>query len=112
MYRGSSALSSSASLSLRTATRRLPSKSVRYDFGGAKCADTARNCLSIRSVRGKRRLGGAAEEWETHIKLQEQPCRMLVALLENPGEVITREELRSRLWPGDTGEEQGQGEEQ
>ena len=36
------------------------------------------------------------------IKLQEQPCRLLVALLENPGEVITREELRSRLWPGDT----------
>jgi DNA-binding winged helix-turn-helix (wHTH) protein/predicted Zn-dependent protease len=36
------------------------------------------------------------------IKLQEQPCRLLIALLENPGEVITREELRSRLWPGDT----------
>ena len=36
------------------------------------------------------------------IKLQEQPCRLLVALLENPGEVIAREELRSRLWPGDT----------
>jgi DNA-binding winged helix-turn-helix (wHTH) protein/predicted Zn-dependent protease len=36
------------------------------------------------------------------IKLQEQPCRLLVALLENPGDVITREELRSRLWPGDT----------
>jgi hypothetical protein len=36
------------------------------------------------------------------IKLQEQPCRLLVALLENPGEVITREELRSRLWPRDT----------
>jgi DNA-binding winged helix-turn-helix (wHTH) protein len=36
------------------------------------------------------------------IKLQEQPCRLLVALLENPGEVISREELRSRLWPGDT----------
>ena len=36
------------------------------------------------------------------IKLQEQPCRLLVALLENPGEVISREELRSHLWPGDT----------
>ncbi|MBB5345398.1 winged helix-turn-helix domain-containing protein [Tunturibacter empetritectus] len=36
------------------------------------------------------------------IRLQEQPCRLLVALLENAGEVITREELRSRLWPGDT----------
>jgi DNA-binding winged helix-turn-helix (wHTH) protein/predicted Zn-dependent protease len=36
------------------------------------------------------------------IRLQEQPYRILVALLENPGEVISREELRSRLWPGDT----------
>ena len=36
------------------------------------------------------------------IKLQEQPCRLLIALLESPGEVISREELRSRLWEGDT----------
>ena len=36
------------------------------------------------------------------IRLQEQPYRLLVALLENPGEVVSREELRSRLWPGDT----------
>jgi eukaryotic-like serine/threonine-protein kinase len=36
------------------------------------------------------------------IRLQEQPYRLLVALLENPGEVISREELRSRLWPDDT----------
>jgi eukaryotic-like serine/threonine-protein kinase len=36
------------------------------------------------------------------IKLQEQPCRLLVALLENSGEVISREELRTRLWPDDT----------
>ena len=36
------------------------------------------------------------------IKLQEQPCRLLIALLENSGEVISREELRNRLWPQDT----------
>jgi DNA-binding winged helix-turn-helix (wHTH) protein/TolB-like protein len=36
------------------------------------------------------------------IKLQEQPYRLLVALLENPGKVISREELRSRLWLDDT----------
>jgi DNA-binding winged helix-turn-helix (wHTH) protein/Tol biopolymer transport system component len=36
------------------------------------------------------------------VKLQEQPYRLLVALLESPGEVISREELRSRLWPDDT----------
>jgi len=36
------------------------------------------------------------------IRLQELPHRLLVALLEKPGEVISREELRGRLWPDDT----------
>ena len=36
------------------------------------------------------------------IRLQELPCRLLVALLQNAGEVISREELRSRLWPDNT----------
>jgi len=36
------------------------------------------------------------------IKLQEQPFRLLLVLLENPGEAISREELRSRLWSDDT----------
>jgi TolB-like protein/DNA-binding winged helix-turn-helix (wHTH) protein/Flp pilus assembly protein TadD len=36
------------------------------------------------------------------IKLQEQPFQVLAALLEHPGKMITREELRSRLWPADT----------
>src|SRR5208282_5227458 len=36
------------------------------------------------------------------IKLQVQPFHILVMLLEQPGEVLTREELRNRLWPADT----------
>jgi eukaryotic-like serine/threonine-protein kinase len=36
------------------------------------------------------------------IRLQELPHRLLVVLLENAGEVISREELRRRLWPDDT----------
>jgi Tol biopolymer transport system component/DNA-binding winged helix-turn-helix (wHTH) protein len=36
------------------------------------------------------------------LKLQEQPFQVLCALLEHPGEVVTREDLRSRLWPVDT----------
>lgn len=35
-------------------------------------------------------------------RLQEQPFQVLTALLERPGEVLTREELKSRLWPADT----------
>jgi DNA-binding winged helix-turn-helix (wHTH) protein/tetratricopeptide (TPR) repeat protein len=36
------------------------------------------------------------------IKLQEQPFRILSLLLEHPGEVVTREELREKLWPAHT----------
>src|SRR6266536_1535908 len=35
------------------------------------------------------------------IRLQQQPLQVLALLLERPGEVVTREELRERLWPGD-----------
>src|SRR5437899_8227876 len=36
------------------------------------------------------------------LKLPEQPFQVLVVLLEKPGEIVTREELRNRLWPEDT----------
>ncbi len=35
------------------------------------------------------------------VRLQEQPFRILELLLERPGETVTREELRQRLWPAD-----------
>src|SRR5580704_12600237 len=36
------------------------------------------------------------------IRLQEQPFQVLTVLLETPGELVTREELRRRVWPEDT----------
>src|SRR6516165_5813425 len=36
------------------------------------------------------------------VRLQDQPFQVLAMLLERPGEVVTREELRARLWPSDT----------
>ena len=36
------------------------------------------------------------------IALREQSFQVLAALIERPGEIVTREELRKRLWPGDT----------
>jgi TolB-like protein/DNA-binding winged helix-turn-helix (wHTH) protein/Tfp pilus assembly protein PilF len=33
------------------------------------------------------------------LRLQEQPFQLLAMLLEKPGELVTREELSSRLWP-------------
>src|SRR6267378_2297086 len=45
---------------------------------------------------GELRKGG------TRINLQEQPFQVLSMLLERPGDVLTREELRQKLWPADT----------
>jgi Tol biopolymer transport system component/DNA-binding winged helix-turn-helix (wHTH) protein len=36
------------------------------------------------------------------IRVQDQPLKLLNALVERPGELITREELQRRLWPDDT----------
>jgi DNA-binding winged helix-turn-helix (wHTH) protein/TolB-like protein/Tfp pilus assembly protein PilF len=38
----------------------------------------------------------------SRIKLQDQPFQVLRLLLERPGEVITREEIRQKLWTADT----------
>jgi len=38
----------------------------------------------------------------SRIKLQGKVYQILLTLLEKPGEVVTREELRLRLWPADT----------
>src|SRR5580692_11722592 len=36
------------------------------------------------------------------IRVQQQPMKLLEILLEHPGEVVTREELRSRVWPDES----------
>jgi TolB-like protein/DNA-binding winged helix-turn-helix (wHTH) protein/Tfp pilus assembly protein PilF len=45
---------------------------------------------------------GELRKQGVRIKLQEQPFQALVALLQRPGEVLTREELQKQLWPTDT----------
>ena len=45
---------------------------------------------------GELRKGGV------RIKVQQQPLRLLEILLEHPGEVVTREELRTRIWPNES----------
>jgi DNA-binding winged helix-turn-helix (wHTH) protein len=47
-------------------------------------------------VTGELRKGGA------RVRLQEQPFQVLVMLLERPGELVTREEIRARLWGAET----------
>jgi len=45
---------------------------------------------------------GELRKQGVRIKLQDQPFQILAMLLEHPGHVVTREDLRSRLWPSDT----------
>lgn len=44
---------------------------------------------------------GVLRKYGVRIKLQEQLLQILTALLENPGSVVTRDDLRRRLWPDD-----------
>lgn len=50
-------------------------------------ADVARNTLTSGGVR---------------VKIQDQPFRVLLVLLERPSEIVPREELRQKLWPEGT----------
>ena len=45
---------------------------------------------------------GEVRKAGVRIRVQQQPLKLLEALLEHPGEVITREELRSRVWPNES----------
>src|SRR5258708_747805 len=45
---------------------------------------------------------GELHKHGVRLRLQEQPFQILVMLLENPGEVVTRDELRNKLWTSDT----------
>src|SRR6266478_5955429 len=45
---------------------------------------------------------GELRKQGVRIKLQDQPFHVLTALLRQPGEVVTRDELRAQIWPDDT----------
>jgi len=45
---------------------------------------------------------GELRKHGTRLKLGGQPIQILIHLLERPGELVTREQLRERLWPADT----------
>ena len=47
-------------------------------------------------------VSGELRKNGTLIRLQEQPFQILALLLERPGELVTRDDLRSKLWSADT----------
>src|SRR5260370_40225212 len=63
-----------------------PSSSGQVFRFGLFEADVVRNTLTRNGVR---------------VKIQDQPLRVLILLLEPPGEIVAREELRHTLWSAD-----------
>lgn len=47
-------------------------------------------------------VAGELRKSGVRVRLQEQPLQILMVLLGRPGEVVTRDDLRQKLWPGDT----------
>ena len=47
-------------------------------------------------------IAGELRKEGVRLKLQERPFEILTLLLEHPGQVVTREQFRQRLWPADT----------
>ena len=47
-------------------------------------------------------VAGELRKSGVRIRIQEQPFQVLALLLERPADVVTREELRQKLWPADT----------
>jgi cholera toxin transcriptional activator len=67
------------------------------DFQGNHSGRIARfGVFELDLAVGELRKNGAK------LRLQEQPFRVLALLLERAGDVVTREELRQKLWPADT----------
>lgn len=63
--------------------------------------DTARRVFCF-GVFEADEAGGELRKHGLRIKLHSQPFRILVMLLERPSELVTREEMRQRLWGEDT----------
>jgi DNA-binding winged helix-turn-helix (wHTH) protein len=70
-----------------TTAERLVLSSGRYIFFGPFRVDQQRQEVTRNGSR---------------LRLQGKVYQVLLALVEKPGEVVTREELRMRLWPADT----------
>src|SRR6201990_2568415 len=45
---------------------------------------------------------GEVRKAGVRVRVQQQPLKLLEVLLERPGEVVAREELRSRVWPNES----------
>jgi Tol biopolymer transport system component/DNA-binding winged helix-turn-helix (wHTH) protein len=74
---------------------------VGTDDLGIPVADIGKDTVRFGSFEADLRAGELRRNG-SKVRLQEQPFQILTMLLEDPGEIVTREDLRKRLWPADT----------
>ena len=68
----------------------------------AEEAKTPQGVFRFKAFELDLRSGELRRDGGRTVRLPEQPFRILILLLEHAGEVVTRDELRKRLWPNDT----------
>ena len=64
--------------------------------------NTSKGLVRFEAFELDLRAGELRKDGAKPVRLPEQPFRILTMLLEHPGEVVTREEIRKKLWPNDT----------
>ena len=65
-------------------------------------ANTSKGLARFEAFELDLRAGELRKDGAKPVRLPEQPFRILTMLLEHPGEVVSREEIRKKLWPNDT----------
>jgi len=77
----------------------------------SRCGGVTRAMSTPASPRPRYRFGlfeanpanGELRKNGVRVRLQDQPFRLLCLLLERAGEVVSKEELRDKIWHADTG---------
>jgi Tol biopolymer transport system component/DNA-binding winged helix-turn-helix (wHTH) protein len=67
-----------------------------------KVLDRSPRLVRFEGFQLDQRAGELRPDAGKTLRLSEQPFRILIMLLEHPGEVLTREEIRKELWPDNT----------
>ena len=65
-------------------------------------ANTSKGLARFEAFELDLRAGELRRDGAKPVRLPEQPFLILTMLLEHPGQVVSREEIRKKLWPNDT----------
>src|SRR5215470_19033082 len=82
--------------------QREPSGTLLSTEGSTVAVNTSKGIVRFEAFELDLRAGELRKDGTKPVRLSEQPFQILTMLLEHSGEVVSREEIRMRLWPNDT----------